>query len=47
MLLLALLIACPAPDNTDFDWPDRVEGAPYAGVAEASLKLPLGTPLGG
>ena len=47
MLLLALLFACPAPNDADFDWPDRVEGAPYAGVAEASLKLPLGTPMGG
>ena len=46
MLLLAFLVACPGPE-ADFDWPDVVAGAPVAGVAEADLRLPLGTPLAG
>ena len=46
MLFLALLVGCPAPDM-DFDWPELVAGAPVAGVAEASLRLPLGTPMAG
>ena len=47
MLLLALLAGCPAPDHPDFDWPELSAGAPVAGVGEASLRLPLGTPLAG
>ncbi|MEC7242049.1 MAG: neutral/alkaline non-lysosomal ceramidase N-terminal domain-containing protein [Myxococcota bacterium] len=47
MLLLALLAGCPASNAPDFDWPDLQAGQPLAGVAESSLKLPLGTPLGG
>jgi neutral ceramidase len=46
MFILALLVACPAPE-VDFDWPDVVAGSPVAGVAEADLRLPLGTPMGG
>lgn len=46
MLFLALLVGCPAPD-IEFDWPELVAGAPVAGVAEASLRLPLGTPMAG
>ena len=47
MLLIALLAGCPAPETPEFDWPDLQAGSPLAGVAEASLRLPLGTPLGG
>jgi neutral ceramidase len=47
MLLLALLVGCPGPEDREFDWPQLVAGSPVAGVAEASLRLPLGTPLAG
>lgn len=47
MLLLALLAGCPAPETPEFDWPEVQTGAPHAGVAEANLLLPLGSPLGG
>ena len=47
MFFLALLVGCPAPEHPDFDWPEINAGAPVAGVGEASLRLPLGTPLAG
>lgn len=59
MLLLSLLLACPAdpapagppvtcdPTAAEPDAPAIVPGAPMAGVAEAILQLPQGTPLSG
>jgi neutral ceramidase len=49
--LLAMLAACPGSTDTDAepgpDYPDLVAGAPLAGAAEGTLKLPAGTPLSG
>ncbi len=48
MFLLALLLACPAKDTPPHhEWPAVVAGAPRAGTAEGSLRLPVGTPLAG
>ncbi len=51
-LSLALFAACtdtdePVVDTGPLELPDRVAGAPMAGAAEGTLKLPAGTPLSG
>lgn len=50
MLLFLFTISCTTSKNTDSAQPEPVyltQGAPKAGVAEAYIDFPLGTPLGG
>ena len=46
-LALVALLACSGEDTPLPEAPPVVPGAPRAGVAERTLKMPVGTPLGG